>query len=59
MVTNVFALLNILSDNSKYYNNCLSIVIAIVMSSHVSTESSIILAKYFPFWQLHIAGFQI
>ena len=30
-----------------------------ITSSHVITESSIILAKYFPFSQLHVAGFQI
>ena len=30
-----------------------------VTSSHVITESSVILAKYFLFWQLHVAGFQI
>ena len=30
-----------------------------IISSHVITESSIILAKYFPFSQLHVEGFQI
>ena len=30
-----------------------------IISSHVITKSSIILAKYFPFSQLHVAGFQI
>ena len=30
-----------------------------IISSYVTTESSIILAKYFPFSQLHVAGFQI
>ena len=29
-----------------------------VNSSHVFTESSIMLAKYFPFSQLHVAGFE-
>ena len=28
-------------------------------SSHVIAESSIILAKYLPFLQLHVSGFQI
>ena len=30
-----------------------------IISSYVITELSIILAKYFPFLQLHVAGFQI
>ena len=30
-----------------------------ITSSYLITESSIILAKYFPFSQLHVAGFQI
>ena len=30
-----------------------------IISAHVITESSLILAKYFPFSQLHVAGFQI
>ena len=30
-----------------------------IISSHVIAESSIILAKYLPCWQLHVAGFQI
>ena len=29
-----------------------------ITSSHIITESSIILAKYFPFSQSHVAGFQ-
>ena len=29
-----------------------------IISSHVIAESSIILAKYFSFSQLHVAGFQ-
>ena len=28
------------------------------IASHIIAESSIILAKYFPFSQLHVAGFQ-
>ena len=28
-------------------------------SSHVTIESSITVAKYFPFSQLHVAGFQM
>ena len=31
----------------------------IITSSQIIAESSIILAKYFPFSQLHVAGFQI
>ena len=42
---------------------CFEIVFASsIISSHVITESSIILAKYLPFSQfsqLHVAGFQI
>ena len=30
-----------------------------IISSHVITELSVILAKYFPFLQLHVEGFQI
>ena len=30
-----------------------------IISSHVINKSSIILAKYFPFPQLHVAGFQM
>ena len=30
-----------------------------IISSHIMTELSIILAKYFQFLQLHIAGYQI
>ena len=30
-----------------------------IISSHVIVESSIMLAKYFPFLQLHVAWFQI
>ena len=30
-----------------------------IISSHAIAESSIILAKYFSFLQLHVAGFQI
>ena len=29
-----------------------------IISSHIIAELSIILAKYFPFLQLHVAGFQ-
>ena len=29
-----------------------------IVSSHIIAELSIILAKYFPFSQLHVAGFQ-
>ena len=29
-----------------------------ITSSQIIAESSIILAKYFPFLQLHVAGFQ-
>ena len=32
---------------------------SIISSSHVITELSVILAKYFPFLQLHVEGFQI
>ena len=32
---------------------------ALIISLHVITESSIIHAKYLPFLQRHIAGFQI
>ena len=34
-------------------------VSASIISSHVITESSIILAKYLPFLQLHVLGFLI
>ena len=30
-----------------------------IISSHVITELSVILAKYFPFLQLHVEGFKI
>ena len=30
-----------------------------IISQHVITESSIIVAKYFPFWKSHVAGIQI
>ena len=30
-----------------------------IISSRIITESSIILAKYFPFLKLHVIGFQI
>ena len=30
-----------------------------IISSHIITESSIVFAKYLPFVQLHVAGFQI
>ena len=36
-----------------------NIASASIISSHSIAESSIILAKYFPFLQLHVAGFQI
>ena len=29
------------------------------ISSHITTESSIKVAKYFPFSQLHVVGFEI
>ena len=32
---------------------------AYIISSHVIAETPIIFPKYFPFWQLHVAGFQI
>ena len=35
------------------------LLVSSVISSHAITESSIILAKYLPFLQLHVAGFQI
>ena len=34
-------------------------VCASIISSHLITESSIIVAKYFPISQLHVARFQI
>ena len=36
-----------------------TVFIASIISSHVTTESSIILATYLPFTQVHAAGFQI
>ena len=35
------------------------VFVSSIISSYVITESSIILAKYFSFSQLHVAGFQI
>ena len=35
------------------------VFVSFVISSQVITESSTILAKYLPFSQLHVAGFQI
>ena len=35
------------------------VFVSSIISSHVITESSIILAKYLPFLQLHVEGFQI
>ena len=34
------------------------VFVSSIIPSHVITESSIKLAKYFPFSQLHVAGFQ-
>ena len=34
-----------------------TVFVSSVISSHVLTELSIILPKYFPFLELHIAGF--
>ena len=30
-----------------------------IIASHVITKSSIMFAKYLPFWQLHVVEFQI
>ena len=35
------------------------VFVSSIISSLVITESSIILAKYLPFSQLHVAGFQM
>ena len=37
----------------------ITVFVSSVISSHVITESSIMLAKYLPFSQLRVAGFQI
>ena len=37
------------------WNSCFSSII----SSHINTKSSITLAKYLPFSQMHLKGFQI
>ena len=37
----------------------ITVFISSLISLHVITESSIILAKYLPFLQLHVAGFQM
>ena len=36
-----------------------TVFVGSIISSHVMTELSIILAKYLLFLQLHVAGFQI
>ena len=36
-----------------------TVFVSPIISSQVIAESSIILANYFPFSQLHVAGFQI
>ena len=36
-----------------------TVFVSSMISSHEITESSIILAKYFPFSQLHVLGLQI
>ena len=38
---------------------CWNCFVPSIISSHVFTELSIILAKYSPFSQLHVSGFQI
>ena len=40
------------------WNSCFSSSYDFITSSQIITESSIILAKYFPFQQIHVAGFQ-
>ena len=35
------------------------LLVAYIISSHVITESSLALAKYLPFLQLHLSGLQI
>ena len=35
------------------------VLVSSIILSHVLTESSVILAKYFPFAQVHVARFQI
>ena len=37
----------------------LNVFVSSIISSHVTTEWSIVLTRYLPFLQLHIAGFQI
>ena len=36
-----------------------TVFVYFIISSHVITESSLILAKYLPFSQVHVVGFQI
>ena len=42
---------------SSYYLASASLLYGPIILSHVSGESSMALAKYFPFSQLHVAGF--
>ena len=42
-----------------FVSSSFDLVSASIISSHVITELTVILAKYFPFSQLHIEEFQI
>ena len=51
-----FCLLQVIFFSLKFVG---IVFVSSVISSQAITESLIIIAKYFPFLQLHVAGFQI
>ena len=54
-----FCLLQVILFSLKFVSSLFGLAYVSIISSHLITELSIILSKYFPFLQLHVEEFQI